>query len=190
MPKATDGPASEAVSDAPVVSAVEKKAPSTSARVKAAEQGSRGATGKVGPAGERGAKGKAGEPGDKGAVGKAGEPGDKGAVGKAGLPGEQGPLGRQGAPGLPGAPGERDEVGPMTFADLPSPVELLQELNKAMFDVSPQMLMDPRAQARYFSTLYSQMAKFQGRALLWALMSPDSPVEALTSPIAPLRAIA
>ncbi len=219
MPKPTGAATDEtmAASDAPVVTKVAGQTattPARSPRAKAGATGERGDKGKPGLAGEKGTKGKPGDKGDKGEAGLPGEqgergpvgvageagakgapgrqggPGDQGERGPAGIPGEQGPVGRQGAPGLPGAPGERGEVGPMTFADLPSPAELLQELNRTMFDVSPQMLMDPMAQARYFSTLYSQMAKFQGRALLWALMSPDSPVEAMASPMAPLRAIA
>jgi hypothetical protein len=69
-------------------------------------------------------------------------------------------------------------------------VELFQELNRAVLEWTPALLFDPLAQARYYTTVFSQMAKFQGRLVLWALMSADEIEASVETPVPRLRSIA
>jgi hypothetical protein len=142
------------------------------------EQGDKGPVGEQGERGDKGPVGEQGERGDKGPtggvgpVGEQGERGDKGIAGPQGPQGEQGPAGRAGPPGLPGVQPGR------AWLDQPSPPELVSNVVRAAFDVTPRTFIDPRAGYRYLTALASSVVKLHGGLLLRAMITEPDPTDA------------
>jgi hypothetical protein len=73
---------------------------------------------------------------------------------------------------------------------LPGTRELAMNVVRAAVDVNPRMLVDPRAQFRYATTLASRLVRLQGGLILKAVMTPQAPPADPGPEVVRLRSIA
>ncbi len=122
----------------------------------------------------------------QGLQGPRGEQGFRGPDGVQGPQGAQGPVGQQGPRGLAGPQGKAGNP----WDELATPAELVANVRAAAVGVSPRLLIDPRAQVRYATTLVSSLVKLPAGIFLRSVITTTDKPAQQVAPVATIRSIA
>jgi hypothetical protein len=78
----------------------------------------------------------------------------------------------------------------MSFADQPTPRQLVANVITAARELSPRTILDPREGIKYSARLTSRVVKLQGGLVLWAMMTQRQEAPTESAAVGRIRSVA